>query len=150
MRRSEELAHLSAQLEATRVAQALGRELEHKRQRLQSTLAQLQQQAEAETAAAHLRNVEAQAHKEALTQLEIQLIQAQSAASVAERQSIQPALVEALTAAGDKVLLAEVAQNMNLISLFKGKDAGTILSDVLGNLSVRRTLAGLLPDEDDA
>ncbi len=67
-----------------------------------------------------------------LRELEVLLIQAQSAATVAERQAVQAGLVEALTAVGDKALLAEVAHNMNLVSLFKGKDVGTILSEVLG------------------
>ncbi len=67
-----------------------------------------------------------------LRALEVLLIQAQSAATVAERQAVQAGLVEALTALGDKALLAEVASNMNLVSLFKGKDVGTILAEVLG------------------
>jgi len=45
---------------------------------------------------------------------------------------VQPQLVEALTALGDKALLTEVAHNMNLISLFRGKEAGEILKDVVG------------------
>jgi hypothetical protein len=60
------------------------------------------------------------------------VLSAHSAATVAERQAVQVGLVEALTALGDKVLLAEVANNMNLVSLFKGKDVGTILAEVLG------------------
>jgi hypothetical protein len=67
-----------------------------------------------------------------LRELEVMLIQAQSAATVAERQAVQAGLVEALTALGDKALLAEVASNMNLVSLFKGKDVGTILAEILG------------------
>ena len=38
----------------------------------------------------------------------------------------------ALTALGDKALLSEVAQNMNLVSLFRGKEAGDILKEVVG------------------
>jgi hypothetical protein len=67
-----------------------------------------------------------------LRDLEVLIIQAQSAATVAERQAVQAGLVEALTALGDKALLGEVASNMNLVSLFKGKDVGTILAEVLG------------------
>jgi hypothetical protein len=67
-----------------------------------------------------------------LRELEVKVLQAQSAATVAERTAVQAGLVEALTALGDKALLAEVASNMNLVSLFKGKDVGTILAEVLG------------------
>lgn len=76
--------------------------------------------------------------------LEILLIQAQSAATVAERQAVQRQLVEALTALGDKVLMTEVAQNMNLVSLFKGKDVGTILTEVLGGTKVAPTLRAII------
>jgi hypothetical protein len=51
---------------------------------------------------------------------------------VAERTAVQPQLVEALTALGDKSLLSEVARNMNLVSLFRGKEAGEILKDIVG------------------
>jgi hypothetical protein len=49
-----------------------------------------------------------------------------------------------MTALGDKLLLTEVAQNMNLVSLFKGKDVGTILGEVLGGTKVMPTLRGLV------
>ncbi len=53
-------------------------------------------------------------------------------------------------------MLADVAQNMNLISLFQGKDVGSILSEVLGGTRVMTTINKLLeqyppphaPDED--
>ena len=79
-----------------------------------------------------------------LRNLEILLIQAQSAATVAERQAVQRGLVEAMTALGDKIMLAEVAENMNLVSLFKGKDVGTILSEVLGGTKVMPTVRSLI------
>ena len=60
------------------------------------------------------------------------LLDAQARAIVAERTAVQPQLVEALTALGDKNLLSEVAQNMNLVSLFRGKEAGEILKEVVG------------------
>jgi hypothetical protein len=71
---------------------------------------------------------------------ELRLIEANSAATVAERQAVQQSLVEALTALGDKALLSEVAGNMNLVSLFKGKDVGSILAEVVGGTRVVPTL----------
>ncbi len=71
-------------------------------------------------------------HLTTMRQLEVALIEAQARAAVAERTAIQPKLVEALTALGDKALLSEVAQNMNLVSLFRGKDAGAILAEIFG------------------
>jgi hypothetical protein len=68
---------------------------------------------------------------------------------VAERQAIQPALVEALSGLGDKLLLSEVASNMNLVSLFKGKDVATLFSDILGGTMVGQTIAAMLPDKGD-
>jgi hypothetical protein len=76
-------------------------------------------------------------------ELEIQLIKAQADATVAERQAVQRGLVEAMTALGDKLMLGEVASNMNLVSLFKGKDVGTILSEVLGGTTVMRTVRAI-------
>lgn len=84
-----------------------------------------------------------------IKELEIRLIEVQSAATVAERQAVQKQLVEAMVALGDKLVLTEVAQNMNLVSLFKGKDVGTILSEVLGGTKVMHTLRGVI-DESNA
>jgi hypothetical protein len=42
------------------------------------------------------------------------------------------------------VLMTEVAQNMNLVSLFKGKDVGAILSEVLGGTKVAPTLRAIV------
>ena len=79
-----------------------------------------------------------------LAELEQALIQVQSAATVAERQAVQRGLVEAMTALGDKVLLAEAASNMNLVSLFKGKDVATLLGEVLGGTKVMPTVRALI------
>ena len=81
---------------------------------------------------------------EALRKLEIELLNAQSAATVAERQAVQKGLIEAMTALGDKVLLSEVASNMNLVTLFKGKDVGTLLTEVLGGTPVMPTVRALV------
>lgn len=48
-----------------------------------------------------------------------------------------------MTALGDKLMLGEVASNMNLVSLFKGKDVGTILAEVLGGTRVIPTLKAM-------
>ena len=79
-----------------------------------------------------------------LRELEIKLIEVQSSATVAERQAVQKQLVEAMVGLGDKLLLTEVAGNMNLVSLFKGKDVGTILSEVLGGTKVMPTLRSII------
>ncbi len=76
-------------------------------------------------------------------QQELLLIAAQSSATVAERQAVQQGLIEAMTALGDKVMLGEVASNMNLVSLFKGKDVGTILTEVLGGTRLVPALEAL-------
>lgn len=83
------------------------------------------------TAQATLHSEEIE-HLTRVRALEIQLLDAQARAVVAERTSVQPQLVEALTALGDKALLSEVAHNMNLVSLFRGKEAGDILKDIVG------------------
>jgi hypothetical protein len=118
-----------------------------------------EQQKDAETRAAAKRvvdGVEVETQRR-LREIEVLLIQTQSAATVAERQAVQAGLVEALTALGDKALLAEVAQNMNLVSLFKGKDVGTILAEVLGGTpalpavqALRAKFAGLPAGEEKA
>ena len=88
--------------------------------------------AEAQAAAKRVVDAVDLETQQKLRELEVLVLRAQSAATVAERQAVQTGLVEALTALGDKALLAEVASNMNLVSLFKGKDVGTILAEVLG------------------
>jgi hypothetical protein len=92
-----------------------------------------------------LSHDEEQTYQLALSRIEMALIEARSAASVAERQAVQPALVEALTALGDKQVLGEVANNMNLVSLFKGKDVATIFSELLGGTRVGKTIETMLP-----
>ena len=41
-------------------------------------------------------------------------------------------------------MLAEVAENMNLVTLFKGKEVGTILSEVLGGTKLMPTVRALI------
>ncbi len=77
-------------------------------------------------------------------ELEILLVQAHSAATVAERNAVQRGLIEAMVGLGDKILLGEAAANMNLISLFKGKDVATLLADVLGGTKVMPTVRALI------
>jgi major vault protein len=90
---------------------------------------------------------EQQAHRQALSAIEAAALEAASRCTVAERQAVQPALVEALTGLGDKILLGEVAANMNLVSLFKGRDVASIFADVLGGTKVGRTIAQMLPGD---
>lgn len=88
--------------------------------------------ASARAQAAQALHGEEYEHLSRIRQLEMAVLEAQARAVVAERTAVQPQLVEALTALGDKALLSEVAHNMNLISLFRGKEAGEILKDVVG------------------
>jgi major vault protein len=128
----ETLASERAQLEAARAAAELSARLDREAREKEAERAALAKDAETRAAARRVEDeVEVEKQKK-LNELEVLLIQAQSAATVAERQAVQAGLVEALTALGDKALLAEVANNMNLVSLFKGKDVGTILAEVLG------------------
>jgi len=100
--------------------------------------------AETRSAAQRALHEAEEAHQAKINELEIALLSAQSAATVAERQAVQKQLVEAMVGLGDKMLLTEVAQNMNLVSLFKGKDVGTILSEILGGTKVMPTLRAIV------
>lgn len=92
-----------------------------------------------------LLHEEERLHHQEQTKIDLSVIAAQSAATVAEREAVQPALVEALTALGDKNVLAEVATNMNLVSLFKGKDVATLFAELLGGTKVGKTIDKMLP-----
>lgn len=145
VRNKEEAAREAAELQAAREALALKAKIEREVLAFDAAMSRLQKETETQVEAARLQHEEEQKHRGALSELEIALIRAQSAATVAERQAIQPGLVEALTGLGDKVLLSEVAQNMNLVSLFKGKDVASLFSDILGGTKLGRTIEGLLP-----
>ena len=134
---------------ATREQAALRAQIERDAAAQEAKLQHVGKDAAARSEAARLIHSEELDWKAKLNQIEVLLIEAQSRATVAERQAIQPRLVEALTALGDKALLGEVAQNMNLVSLFRGKEAGAILSEVLGGtrfLPALREALGFGPD----
>ncbi len=137
--RREEQA-LADTREAEALKHRLAREAEEKDADLRRMEAESKVRADAQARMA-MATIESRSKER---ELEILLIQAQSAATVAERQAVQRQLVEALTALGDKVMMTEVAQNMNLVSLFKGKDVGTILSEVLGGTKVAPTLRAII------
>jgi|GEM_PF-995205 len=138
-----------AELTATHNDLVLRAQLQREGLSLQANLQKTQQQTAAEVEALRLRHEEERTHQKTLHDLQLALIDAQSRATVAERQAVQPALIEALTALGDKMVLGEVASNMNLVSLFKGKDVATIFQDVLGGTKVGRTIAGMMPGKDE-
>jgi len=75
------------------------------------------------------------------TELKKLLIEVQAQAKATENGSIQPGLIEAMTALGDKLFLTEAAQNMNLVSLFKGKDVGEIMGSIFDGTRVAGTIA---------
>jgi len=99
--------------------------------------------AEAKARATQIQNAVQLEYNTAAMELDTQLIRARADAVVAENNSVQPKLVEALTALGDKQFLTEAAKNMNLISLFKGRDVGEILSDVMGGTRLTSTLRSM-------
>ncbi|MEO1270789.1 MAG: hypothetical protein AAFX99_22105, partial [Myxococcota bacterium] len=137
--------------ESQRVAAALQEAEQQFKLRLESVRVeaeaqQLALETEATVAAEEMVHTEQIAFERAQSELKIGLIEARSRATVAEREAVQAGLIEALTALGDKTLLSEAARNMNLISLFKGKQVGTILAEVLGGSALDRTL-GVLASE---
>lgn len=144
LRDREQAAREQAQFSAEREAAELARRLER------DTLAQgahreaLLKDATTKAQAAQALHEEEFAHLSRVKSLDLTLIETQSRAVVAERTAVQPQLVEALTALGDKSLLSEVAQNMNLVSLFRGKEAGAILREVVGG-RFDTTLTNTLP-----
>ncbi|MEL6341837.1 MAG: hypothetical protein AAFV53_01805 [Myxococcota bacterium] len=152
LKNKDAAAAAAARNEAARQAAAQEARLLREQKAIEATLEKRRQELLAEIEAAQQRNREKQAHRSAISKIRIEEIAAQSQATVAERQAVQPALVEALTALGDKMVLGEVAQNMNLVSLFQGKDAATIFQDVLGGTRVGRTIQEMLPNtsEDEA
>jgi major vault protein len=117
--------------------------LHRQRVELESELRNLLDAAEANAESTRKKNAAEVEFKDSLTELEGRLIKSRSDATVAENGSITPGLVEALTALGDKQLLTEAAQNMNLISLFKGRDVGQILTGVFGGTKVVKTLGDM-------
>jgi major vault protein len=139
----EALATERQALGDAREAAALAARIERASKEGEAERAALKRDAEARAASRRVEDEAAVETQRKLRDLEVVLIQAQSVATVAERQAVQAGLVEALTALGDKALLAEVAHNMNLVSLFKGKDVGQILAEVLGGTPVIPTLQAL-------
>jgi hypothetical protein len=90
-------------------------------------------EAEASAQAAQMVHAEQHAHAQALAGVEMQMIQAQSQATVNERQAVQPGLIEALSGFGEAQLAGKAAENMGLISLIKGEDAAALLQRFFGN-----------------
>jgi major vault protein len=143
-RHNEELQHLQQELADQRKLLELQSEVE--REQLSQKTQIEYQKLEAATQALNqktLQEVEL-IYRTALKDIETSLLNAQAQAISQQHQSVQPALIEAMTALGDKIMLAEVAQNMNLVSLFQGKEVGAILSEVLGGTRVIPTLKNLL------
>jgi major vault protein len=128
----ESLARERQQLALTREHEAQQAKLAREHDAKEQARTLFQREVEEKTTAARLI-AGAELEKDArLAELETLLVQAQSAATVAERRAVQSGLIEAMTALGDKLMLSEVAQNMNLVSLFQGKDVGDILAGVVG------------------
>jgi hypothetical protein len=143
-RYAEELARERQRLADERQAAMVQAQVEREAAAKKGELDLLAQDAEARAAATRTLQAAELETQAKLKNLEILLIQAQSAATVAERNAVQRGLVEAMTALGDKILLSEAAGNMNLVSLFKGKDVATLLAEVLGGTKVMPTLRAIV------
>jgi major vault protein len=143
--REDEAVHKERQsLADAREADAQKSRLARENDEKASMLDGFRKDAEARAEAQRITHEVELAYVTKLRELEIKLIEVQSSATVAERQAVQKQLVEAMVGLGDKLLLTEVAGNMNLVSLFKGKDVGTILSEVLGGTKVMPTLRSII------
>jgi hypothetical protein len=97
-------------------------------------------QAEADAAALKVVNMVELEAEAARSDLNKQVMKAQADADVKRNQSVQPGLIEAMTAIGDKQFLSTAAENMNLVSLVKGKEATSLLTEILGGTKVVKTL----------
>ena len=144
LRERELVAAEQTKLTAQREQAEIKARIEREALTLHSQVETLAMEAAAKASANLTLHSEEVEHLTKLRALEIQLLDAQAKAAVAERTSVQPQLVEALTALGDKALLGEVARNMNLVSLFRGKEAGEILKDVVGGTRFVPALAEAL------
>lgn len=132
LRDREAMAMEQARLSAERESGDLHKRIEREQVAQTAQRDALIKDAASRAQAAQVLHEEEFGHISRMKGLDMALIDAQARAVVAERTAVQPQLVEALTALGDKALLSEVAQNMNLVSLFRGKEAGEILKDVVG------------------
>ena len=132
LRDREAMAGEQSRLSAEREANDLRLRIEREIAAQTASREALLKDASTRAQAAQALHEEEFGHLSKLKGLDLALIDAQARAVVAERTAVQPQLVEALTALGDKSLLSEVAQNMNLVSLFRGKEAGEILKEVVG------------------
>jgi len=79
-------------------------------------------------------------YRQAMEEIETAAHLSRSEATVNELKAVQPQLVEALTALGEAGLAKVAAENMGLISLVKGQDATTLLSNLLGGTRAARVL----------
>lgn len=144
LRERELVAGEQTRLAAEREQLDIKARLEREALQLTAKVENLAKDAAAKAHASQILHSEEIAHLSQLRTLEVQLLEAQARAAVSERTAVQPQLVEALTALGDKALLGEVARNMNLISLFRGKEAGEILKEVVGGTRFVPALAEAL------
>jgi hypothetical protein len=145
LRNREAVAGEESELVAKREKGALEARVEREKLEFQAQIERWRRDVSEKLEMSKREQEQTQAHKQALTELEMALLDAHAKATVAERTAVQPALVEALTALGDKLVLGEVAQNMNLVSLFKGQDIATILSEIVGGTKLERTIEPMLP-----
>lgn len=149
-REGEQLAGERQRLADAREAEAQAARLERERIARGASIKAITEEAAARATAARSDNAVDVERASALQKLEVALIEARSEATVNEREAIQSGLVEAMTALGDKILLSEVAENMNLVSLFKGKDVGTLLAEVLGGTRAMTTIRAMRAKHGDA
>lgn len=135
-------AKLSSGRQRTHTESELALRAEREEARRRQTRIEAQRRVQAEQA----RHTEAAAHQRALQQIAERLLATKSNATVAERDAVQAGLVEAISTLGDKMALTDVAQNMNLISLFRGQDVQALFTQLLGEV---RTANALKTDSQD-
>ncbi|MBI2376217.1 MAG: hypothetical protein HYV07_19645 [Deltaproteobacteria bacterium] len=150
LRSDEEARKLAVDLEALREDAALDARLAREKRASEVATARRLAEADGEARARRLLHEEESEFKNSTASIEIAVRDADARATVEERKAVQPALVEALQALGDKILLGEVAQNMNLVSLFKGRDVASLFRDVVGGTKLGRTIETLLPPDKKA
>lgn len=138
-RERESIERERVTLAIVREAEVLKAKLEREAQEHRAKLSY----ASGDVEAIKLRNEADVEHRQKISAIETALIQAKSAATVAEHQSVQRGLIEAMVGLGDRIMLGEVAENMNLVTLFKGKDVGSILKEVVGGTKLAETVAKL-------
>lgn len=137
------LQMLRQRTEDQREIVALQSQLERRAQKHQAELAHVKTCAEVEAEATRTRDSAVLETEKQRSDFQQSMLAAEANADVERNKSVQPGLVEAITALGDKQMLTTAAENMNLVSLVKGDGVVSLLSKVLGSTRVANTLRAM-------